>query len=494
MPRSQHRSRSPRSIAVVGGGFGGLAAAIMLRQAGYRDVVVFERAERIGGVWHQNTYPGAACDVASHLYEFSFSPNPRWSRRFAPQAEIQQYMERVADEYDVASRFRLGVEVERATWDQSRSRWRLQTSAGEHEADILLTACGQLTHPKIPDIPGYETFAGPAFHTSQWDHGVDVRGKRVAVIGTGASAIQVVPALQPHTTRLDVYQRSPGWTLPKMDHAYAPSVQRLFERVPALQRLDRWAQATFMDIGAVAMTRHHWMLAPFRAAGRRQINRAITDLVLREKVTPTDEFGCKRLMLTDHWYPTLAKPDVELIDDAITEFTAEGVRTSDGTLRESDVVIWATGFCAHEFVAPMAIIGAGGSVLGDAWADGARAYLGLTMPQFPNLFLLYGPNTNGGTGSVIETIECGMRHVLAALAALEQSGAAQIELTEHAAVAFDRELRAALAGTVWHTGCRSWYVDERGHDANQWPWTWREYARRTAALEPGAYRLSGAAS
>ncbi len=481
-----------RSIAVVGGGFGGVAAAVMLRRAGYEDVTVFERAERIGGVWHHNTYPGAACDVASHLYELSFAPNPRWSRRFAPQAEIRAYLEDVAARYGVLDRIRTGVEVHGAAWDEARSVWVLQTSAGEHEASVLLTACGQLSTPKIPALPGIEDFAGPAFHTAQWRHDVDLTGKRVAVVGTGASAIQVVPALQPRTAQLDVYQRSPGWTLPKGDHAYGPWMQRLFERVPAVQRLDRRAQAAFMDVGAEAMTRRPWMLAPFRAAGRRQIRKAIPDPQLRAKVTPADESGCKRILLTDAWYPTLAQPDVTLIDDPVAALTPTGVRTADGAVREADAIVWATGFRTHDFVAPMEIAGRGGRRLGETWATGARAYLGLTVPRYPNLFLLYGPNTNGGTGSVIETIECGMRHVLAALRALDATGGHRIEITDAAAERFDAELRRALQGTVWHSGCTSWYVDENGHDPNQWPWTWRRYAKRTAALEPGAYRLETA--
>src|SRR4051812_6695748 len=269
----------------------------MLRRAGYDDVTVFERGERVGGVWNHNTYPGAACDIPSHLYEFSFAPNPRWSRRYAPQAEIQAYLEKVAAPYDV----RTGVEVTHARWEQGR--WQLQTSAGPHEADVLLTACGQLSTPRIPPLPGLEDFAGPAFHTARWDHDVDLTGKRVAVIGTGCSAIQVVPAIQPQVAHVDVYQRSPGWTLPKMDFAYRERTKWLFERFPALQRLDRQAVFAVHEFGARGMTRHPWMLAPVRAVTRRQINRAIKDPELRRKVTPTDDLGCKRIMLTDDWYP-----------------------------------------------------------------------------------------------------------------------------------------------------------------------------------------------
>jgi cation diffusion facilitator CzcD-associated flavoprotein CzcO len=482
--------RPSRSIAVVGGGFGGIGALVMLHRAGYDDVTVFERGERVGGVWHHNTYPGAACDVPSHLYEFSFAPNPRWSRRYAPQAEIQTYLEDVARSHGVLDRVRTSTEVLSATWDEERRRWHLETSAGPHEVDVLLTACGQLSVPSVPAIPGLDDFAGPAFHTARWRHDVDLAGRRVAVIGTGCSAIQTVPAIQPIVEQIDIYQRSPGWTIPKMDFAYSERTKRLFERFPVLQRLDRAAIFAFMELGAAAMTDRRWLLRPFRAAARRQITKSIDDPELRRKVTPTDEVGCKRIMLTDDWYPTLTKPNVELVTDRIAEVTASGVRTEDGTERSADVIVLATGFRTHGFVAPMEIAGAGGRRLTDEWADVPRAYLGMSVPDFPNLFLLYGPNTNGGTGSVIYTIEAAVGHVIAALQEMDRAETGRIEVRRQVAEAFDRELRAALAETVWHTGCTSWYVDENGNDPNQWPWLWSAYRKRASRIEPGAYALS----
>jgi cation diffusion facilitator CzcD-associated flavoprotein CzcO len=482
------RSKS-RSIAVVGGGFGGVGAAAMLKRAGYDQVTVFERGERIGGVWHHNTYPGAACDIPSHLYEFSFAPNPRWARRYAPQAEIQGYIEDVARDYGVLERVRAGTEVRSARWDEERDRWTLETSAGTHEADVLVTACGQLSVPTVPPIPGLDSFAGPAFHTARWRHDVDLAGRRVAVIGTGCSAIQVVPAIQPSVAQVDVYQRSPGWTLPRMDFAYSERAKRLFERFPILQRLDRASIFAFQELAAAGMTKHRWLLPTFRAIARRRINRAIADPELRRKVTPTDEIGCKRTMLTDEWYPTLTKPNVELVADRIAEVTPAGIRTQDGTERPAEVLVLATGFATHGFVAPMEIAGAGGRRLTAEWAEVPRAYLGLSVPGFPNMFLLYGPNTNGGSGSVVNTIEAGLTHVVAALDELERADARRIEVSRQAADAFDRELRAALAKTVWHSGCTNWYVDENGHDPNQWPWLWTTYRRRTARIEPGAYAL-----
>jgi cation diffusion facilitator CzcD-associated flavoprotein CzcO len=478
---------SQRSVAVVGGGFGGVGAAVMLRRAGYDDVTVFERGERVGGVWYSNTYPGASCDIPSHLYEFSFAPNPRWSRRYAPQAEIQAYLEDVARRYGVAERIRTGTEVTRASWEPGS--WVVETSAGTHEADVLVTVCGQLSVPSVPALPGLEAFAGPSFHTARWRHDVDLAGKRVAVVGTGCSAIQVVPAIQRRAAHVDVYQRSPGWTIPKIDFPYRARTQRLFERFPLLQRLDREAIFAFQEYGALAMTRYRWMLPPVRAVGRLQINRAIADPELRRKVTPADEIGCKRIMLTDDWYPTLAQPNVELVTDRIAAVTESGIRTADGRERLADALVLATGFKSHEFVAPMEIAGEGGRTLAQEWAGAPRAYLGVAVPGFPNLFVIYGPNTNGGTGSVIYSIEASMHQVLGALAELDRTGARRIEVRREAAAAFDRELRRKLAGTVWHSGCTNWYVDENGHDPNQWPWTWRTYRRRTARLDPAAYAL-----
>ena len=482
---------SERRIEIVGGGFGGVGAAVMLKRAGYEDVTVFEKGERVGGVWQANTYPGAACDIPSHLYEYSFAPNA-WSRRFSPGPEIRAYVEGVARRFGVLDRIRTGTEVTSAAWDEERGRWRLETGAGPHEADVLVTACGQLSVPKVPPLPGLESFEGPAFHTAEWRHDVDLAGRRVAVIGSGCSAIQAAPAIQPEVAHLDVYQRSAGWTLPKMDYEYTPRLRALFRRVPALRRLDRASIFAFHELAALAFTRHRWLLPLFRAIGRRQIDSAISDPELRRKVTPTGEFGCKRVMLTDEWYPTLARDNVELVAEGIDRITPGGIRDATGTERPADAIVLATGFASHDFVAPMEIAGRGGRTLAGAWAEVPRAYLGLTVPAFPNMFLLYGPNTNGGSGSVVNTLECGIGHLLAALREMDARGAARIEVRREAAEAFGRELRAALAGTVWQSGCSSWYVDENGNDPSNWPWTWSAYRRRTERLAPGAYELSAA--
>jgi cation diffusion facilitator CzcD-associated flavoprotein CzcO len=366
----------------------------------------------------------------------------------------------------------------------------VETSAGTHQADVLVTGCGQLSVPSIPPLPGLGDFEGPAFHTAQWRHDVDLTGKRVAVIGSGCSAIQTVPAIQPIVEHVTVYQRSPGWTLPKMDFAYKERTKKLFERFPALQRADRAAVFGFLELATAALTTRPWLLPAFRAVARRQINSAIKDPELRRKVTPTDEIGCKRIMLTDDWYPTLTRPNVELVTDRIEQITPGGIRTQDGTERPADALVLATGFKTHGFVAPMEIAGSGGQTLQQAWGDVPRAYLGLSVPGFPNMFLIYGPNTNGGAVSVIYAIEAGIAHVISALEELDARDARRIEVTGAAADAFDRELREALAGTVWHSGCTNWYVDENGNDPNQWPWLWSTYRRRTEKVDLGAYALA----
>jgi cation diffusion facilitator CzcD-associated flavoprotein CzcO len=478
------------SVAVVGGGFAGITAGVMLAKEGYEDVTIFERGDRVGGVWNWNTYPGIACDVPSHLYEFSFAPNPDWSRRYSPGPEIQAYLERVAREHGVLDKVRLSTEVQSATFDEDTGRWTLQTTGGSHEADFLITGCGQLSVPSIPSLPGLDDFEGPAFHTARWRHDVDLTGKRVAVIGTGCSAIQTVPSIQPIVEHVDIYQRSPGWTFPKMDFAYSERAKRLFRRFPILARIDRALTLGFMELVTAGLTKRRWIVKPFGLLARRQITKAISDPELRAKVTPSDDLGCKRIMITDDWYPTLCKPNVDLHTERVVEITPTGVRTEDGAERPADVIVLATGFRTQDFVAPMEITGRAGRTLDEAWSNVPKAYLGITVPGFPNMFLLYGPNTNGGAGSVIYTHECAMAHVIDAIRTRERATAKTIEVRAEAAEAFDRELREALVGTVWQTGCDSWYVDDAGNNPNNWPWLWGTYRRRTARIDPAAYQLA----
>lgn len=474
-------------VVIVGAGLAGIGAAIMLARAGYIHITLLERSDRIGGVWNHNTYPGASADVPAHLYEFSFSLNPRWARRYASQREIQAYIEDVAKTHGVLELVRLGIEVTGARWSDDSQQWTLQTNAGPVVGDVLIAACGQLSIPRIPDLPGMASFAGETFHTARWRHNVDLAGRRVALVGTGPSAIQVAPAIQPIVRQLDIYQRSPGWTLPKMDFTYSRRSRWWYEHAPLLQRLDRTMTFAIMEVGAVGMTRLSWLLTPLRAVAQRRINKAIADRDLRRKVTPEDAMGCKRLLLTDDWYSTLTATNVELITDPLAEVKRDRVVTANRCERVTDVLILATGFKTHEFVAPMDITGAGGQTLASVWAEVPRAYLGITVPGFPNMFLLHGPNTNGGTGSAIYMIEAMARHIVLALDAMVARSARSIEISSHAAVQFERELRGALDRTVWNTGCTNWYVDDAGNNASQWPWLSTEYRRRTGRVADETY-------
>ena len=465
----------------------------MLKRAGYDDVTVFERGERVGGVWHHNTYPGAACDVPSHLYEFSFEPNPRWSRRYAPQAEIQAYLEDVARRYGVFDRIRTETEVKQARWDEARGMWVLETSAGTHEADVLVTACGQLSVPERPADPGPGRLRGPGVpHRATGATTSTSRASAWRWSAPAAARSRSCRRSSRSSSSVDVYQRSPGWTFPKMDFAYSERTKRLFERFPvaaaARPRGDlrlHGARRGGDDQAAAGCSR------AFRAVGRRQINKAIADPELRRKVTPTDEIGCKRMMLTDDWYPTLDQAQRRARHRPDRRgHRRPAIRTAGRRERAADVLVLATGFKTHGFVAPMEIAGAGGRTLAEEWADVPRAYLGLSVPGFPNMFLLYGPNTNGGTGSVIYTIEAGMNHVIAALGELERADARRIEVTPRSprssSTASCAPRSPARSGT---RGCTNWYVDADGNDPSQWPWLWTSYRRRTARIEPGTYAL-----
>jgi len=483
-------SRAAPSVAIVGAGFGGIGTAAALRRAGIDDVVVLERGERVGGVWNQNTYPGAACDVPSHLYSYSFARNPRWGRRFATQPEIQRYVEHVARDHGVFDRVRLGTDVTSATWDPDSARWQLETDGGAVEANVLVCACGQLTRPAIPRLEGLERFAGPAFHSSRWRHDVDLRGLRVGVLGSGASAIQFVPAIQPLVRSMTLVQRTPPWILPKPDRAYRPFDTALFERFPAAQLAGRLGFWAFLEAGIAGFIGHDAAMRPLAAISRAHLRRQVSDPELRRKLTPTYRMGCKRVLLSSDWYPALGAPNVEVVTGGVTEVTETGVVLGDGRAIELDALIFGTGFRTREFVAPMRIAGRDGRTLEDAWSDLPHAWHGLAVPGIPNMFLIYGPNTFGGSGSAIYMIESQMRHVVAAVGALRRTGARSIEVREDAHEAFMAELRDRQRRTVWATGgCSSWYLDEQGRDPTNWPGYTYDYRRRTARVTPDVYTL-----
>ena len=478
------------SVVVVGAGFGGLAAAIELVRHGHRDVTILEKAADLGGVWRDNTYPGAACDAPSDLYSFSFAPNAGWTQRFAGQAEIFAYVHDVARRYGVLDRIRFGQEVVSAEFDADRGEWAVATAGGEtFRATVLVPAVGQLSRPQLPELPGRETFGGLAFHSAEWDHSVDLAGKRVAVIGTGASAIQIVPAIQPQVGHLTVFQRSAPWIVPKLERAYLPA--RLPFPAP-VQRVERALWWTFYELvstglegsGAVAGVLTRW--------ADRHRRKQVPNPELRARVTPDYQAGCKRGLMASNYYPALMQPNVTLTTAAIDTITADAVVTADGVRHEVDVLVYCTGFRTHEFLAPMRISGLGGKDLHETWSGGARAYLGLTIPNFPNLFVVYGPNTNVGAGSIIYMHEQQARYLRLAVDELGRLGGGYLDVREDAAERFDAEIQQRLEHTVW-TKCTSWYREANGRVSANWPGTMREYGKRTRRFDPENYTWTPAA-
>jgi cation diffusion facilitator CzcD-associated flavoprotein CzcO len=453
---------------VIGAGFGGLGAAVALRAEG-ADVVVLERGDEVGGVWRENTYPGAACDVPSHLYSFSFAPDHRWSRRFAPQRDILDHLRRVADDHGLRAHLRLGTEVTEARFDDGR--WRLTTAAGDVvEADVLVAACGQLTAPTRPDVPGIDAFRGPVLHSARWDHTVDLRGRRVAVVGTGASAVQIVPAIAGDVAHLTVFQRSAEHLVPKPDRRYSTLHRALFRYVPAWPRLARrLLMATFERAAAVPVGPAGGSV---QLAFHALLRARVPEADLRRRLRPTHPVGVRRALVSSDYHRTLRRPHVDLVTEPIAELATDGVRTADGTLHPADVVVLATGFETTRFVAPMKVFGRDGRELSEQWRDGARAHLGITVPGFPNLFLMHGPNTALRTGSVVHMIECQAGYLRQAVRRIA-AGARTLEIRRDVADAFDAEMQERLGA-----GPRR---------VNDWPGTMREYERRTAHLDDADY-------
>jgi cation diffusion facilitator CzcD-associated flavoprotein CzcO len=443
-------------------------------------------------VWRANTYPGAACDVPSHLYSFSFAPGHNWSRRYAPQAEILEYLSDVSRRFGVEPHLRLNTEVVDAGFDAESGRWTVTTDDGEpHTFDALVTACGQLTRPAIPGIPGADDFEGRAFHSAEWDHDHDLRGREVAVIGTGASAIQFVPAIAPLVDRLAIYQRSAPWIIPKVDREYPEWERRVFERYPARVAAARTGFFVFFETFTYGFTGRPWMMAPFRAIANAARKRGLADPELRAAATPDYQMGCKRVLFTADWYSTLSRPNVDLINGGIERITAGGVVGPDGIERPADTIIYGTGFQSHNFVAPMRVTGREGRELNQVWAETPEAYLGTTISGFPNLFVLYGPNTNHGSGSVPYTLECQYSYVLDALRRLRASGSKFIDLRPEVQAEWRSEIAERSDRTVWNSGgCTNWYLNAAGQNTNNWPGPWLEYRRRTRQLDPAEYEFA----
>ncbi len=475
------------TVAIIGSGFSGIGLAIRLRQEGIEDFVVLERNEGVGGTWWANTYPGCACDVPSHLYSFSFAPNPDWSRTYSRQPEIREYLRRVVDDFGVSPQIRLGCEVQGAAWDEAASRWVLETSQGQVRAQVLVSGAGPLVEPRIPDLPGLETFKGPAFHSARWDHSVSLRGKRVAAIGTGASAIQFVPSIAPDVERLHVFQRTPPWVMPHSSRPITRFEKRLFRRFPPLQRLIRgWIYAG-RELLVLGFVKHPRAMPLLQRISRKHMARALPDPGLRAKVTPDYTFGCKRILPSNDWYPALARDNVELIAAGVSEIREHSVVGADGTEREVDAIVFGTGFHAVDSPVGRLVRGRGGKALADVWNGSPRAHLGCTVPGFPNLFILLGPNTGLGHSSMVYMIESQLAYVVGALREMRSRGASVVEVRPEVVERFNADVQRRLQGTVWNTGCQSWYLDSSGRNPTLWPdWTWR-FRQRTARFDPAEY-------
>ena len=474
-------------VAILGSGFSGLGMAIRLLQEGFEDFVVLERGDDVGGTWHYNTYPGCACDVPSHLYSFSFAPNPDWSHTYSPQAEIRDYLRRCADEFGVRPYVRLGHEVTSAEWDEDERRWRVATSRGDFSARVLVSGMGPLTEPKVPDIPGLDEFEGETFHSARWNHDYDLRGKRVASIGTGASAIQYVPAIQPQVEQLHVFQRTPPWIAPHSNRPIRGWERRLYRALPALQRLVRagiYATRETLVLGFVKQPR---LMKVVEQVARRHMRRYISDPELIRKVTPDYTIGCKRILPSNHWYRTLTEPNVELVTDGVKEVRPRSIVSADGVEREVDAIVFGTGFHVTDMPAARHVRGRHGRLLSEDWEHGPRAYLGTAASGYPNLFLLLGPNTGLGHSSMVYMIESQIQYVVDALRTMRERGLETVEVRPAAVDRYNAELEAKMSDTVWSTGCASWYLDDTGRNATQWPdWTWR-FRQRTARFDASDY-------
>jgi cation diffusion facilitator CzcD-associated flavoprotein CzcO len=471
------------SITIIGAGFGGLGTAIELTRAGYTDITVLEKADRVGGVWRDNTYPNAACDVPSSLYSWSFAPNPDWPHRYSRQDEILAYIERTAAEQGVLGLVRTGVEVASAAYDDSEQVWHLTTTDGEHlETDVLVTAVGQLSRPSIPDLPGIGTFQGPAFHSAEWDHTADLKGKRVAVLGTGASAIQFVPGIQPEAGHVTVFQRSAPYVAPKPDREYTRTHGRLFSRFPRTQSFGRQLTWHITEQFNRSLVNGTPLKRAVELGWRAQLRKHIRDPELRAKLVPDYPFGCKRVLFSNDWYPALAQPNVEVVTEPVIEVLPRGVRSGDDRLHEVDVIIYGTGFAATEFLAPIEITGLDGAHLNTRWEKGAHAYLGLCVPDFPNLFVVYGPNTNLGGSSIINMLEAASRAITTLLRHTERQQARSIVVRPEAEQVYDDEIQGRLSGSVW-ASCHNWYHQDGGRISTNWPGLVAEYQRRCDHLD-----------
>ncbi|WP_280266648.1 flavin-containing monooxygenase [Nocardia wallacei] len=480
-------TRTP-SILIIGAGFAGLGMALELQRAGLDNFTILEKADDLGGVWRENTYPDAACDVPSPLYSWSYEPKSDWPRRFSRQADIHAYMRSVAEKYGLPAKIRFGTEVTDAEFDERQGVWQVRTRDGASlTADILIPAVGQLSRPAMPSIPGIDTFTGAAFHSAEWDHGVDLTGKRVACIGTGASAIQYIPAIQPKVAHLTLFQRSAAWVLPKFDTEYTATHHALFKYFPPSRLAERFAIWTFFEVMSLALTDIPAIKKPVIAIADRHRAQQVPDPELRRKLTPDYAAGCKRGLFSNDYFPALGQPNVTVETTGIEAITPTGIRTADGVEHEVDVIVYGTGFKGTEFLAPMNIYGLGGRKLADEWSpEGARAYLGMSVPGFPNLFMMYGPNTNVGAGSIIYMLESQARYIRQAVRYLADRPGHFLAARPAAEQSWDDWLQRRLKDTPWNF-CSSWYRNASGRITNNWPGATVLFRWKTRRFDPTAY-------
>jgi cation diffusion facilitator CzcD-associated flavoprotein CzcO len=491
---SQAGSPADFPIAIIGAGFGGIGMAIRLKQAGIESFTMFERADEIGGTWRDNTYPGCACDVPSHAYSFSFELNPDWSHSFAGSAEIQAYLLRCVEKHGLRRHLRLGTSIVEARFDEAAGLWTLTTDRGERvSARVVISAVGGLVDPAYPDIKGIESFRGEIFHTARWDHGCELAGKRVAVIGTGASAIQVVPAIAPLVGQLDVYQRTAAWVMPKRDRRIPERTKERFRRHPAVMRAWRWLLFAMSEaMGPMVILDAPRLKRLPQRASLRHLERSVRDPELRRKLTPHFQFGCKRILISDDYWPAFERENVELVTDGIAEIREHGIATRDGRERPTDVIVLATGFALGLATAPFPVTGRGGRTLDDAWSQGAVAYKGVSVSGFPNWFILMGPNTGPGHTSVLVYTEAQIDYALQAIDRLRSQRLRWLDVRQDVQDRYNRGLQRRMPYTSWLSGCNSWYLGPDRANHSLYPGFASEYCLRIRHFRPSEYQVARA--
>lgn len=487
-PRSDQVRTPDVDIAIVGCGFAGLGMAIRLEQSGIEDFVILERAQEIGGTWRDNTYPGCQCDVPSRLYSFSFELKADWSRTFPLQAEIQAYLLGCFERHGLERHLRRGHEVRDAAWDEPAQMWRIETSQGPLSARVLVSGMGALSDPALPDIPGIDSFEGTMFHSATWDHDHNLDGERVAVVGTGASSIQFVPRIQPRVGHLHLFQRTPPWIMPHPDRAVSRIERLAFRWLPGFQRVVRTGMYLGRESWVIGFLHERVMRLPERIA-RRHLRRQVPDPGLRRKLRPDYRIGCKRILLSNDYYPAVSQSNVEVIGGGIAEVRPHSVVAADGTEREVDTIIFGTGFHVTDMPAAQHVRGRDGRTLDEVWQGSPRALCGTAIPGFPNLFMLVGPNTGLGHTSMVVMIEAQVEYVLDCLRHMQRERIGAIDAREEAEIAFNRQLQTRMQGTVWTSGCASWYLDDTGRNTTLWPGSTLTFRRRLRHFDPREYEL-----